>query len=106
MSQIHSRHLRNKDLRHQLQTTEEEEELTNHLHEADLVDDGDHVHLAHVVAGVRGLDVAYMQRPSGGVVPRHAESRDERDGALVDGEQHLAVQVHPRHLEVQGKVMG
>lgn len=39
-----------------------------------------------------------MEGPGGGVILGHTEPWDERNGALVDGEQHLAVQVHPRHL--------
>lgn len=81
-----------------IKTTYKVDELTDHLHVADLVDDGDHVHLTHVVASVRGFNVAYVQRPGGGVVPRDTEPRDECDGSLVYGEQHLAIQVHPRHL--------
>ena len=77
------------------------EKLTNYLHETDLVDDRYHVHLTHVVTSVCGLNVLDVESPSSGVVLGHAEPWDERDATLVDGEQHLAVQVHPRHLWVR-----
>ena len=72
--------------------------VTDDVDDAHLGDHGIAVDLAHVAAGVFALGLAQMQRPGAVAVVRRAETRNPRHQMLVDGHDHLTVQMNPRHL--------
>jgi len=54
--------------------------------------------LTHVATGVLRLGLAYVQRPRSFTVVWGTETRDPRHQVLVDGHNHLTIQMNPRHL--------
>lgn len=72
--------------------------LTNDLQVSDLTDHRVGVDLAHVVAAVLLLDLAHVQQPGHGIVVGDAEPCQPRDHVPVYRQDHLAIDVDPRHL--------
>ena len=52
----------------------------------------------HVSASVFGMNSANVQLPGALMIVRDAESANSGHHLSVDGEDHLPVQMHPRHL--------
>ena len=73
----------------------------HHVQVAGLGDHGVGVDLAHVVALVLGLDIPDGEGPGVVAVVDDVEARDAGDDVATDGEDHLAVDVHPGHLVIQ-----
>ena len=77
--------------------------LTEHLERADLRHERGRVDLAHVEAAVAALHLRDVQHPRVGVVLHEPEARDARNHPVVDGEDHLPLQVDPGHLSPPGQ---
>ena len=71
---------------------------TNDVDDADLSDHWVAIDLTHVATGVLRLGLAYVQRPRSFTVVWGTETRDPRHQVLVDGHNHLTIQMNPRHL--------
>ena len=71
---------------------------TDNVDVAHLADHGFRINLTHVSSGVFGLDAADVQMPSALVIVRDAEAADTGHNLTMDRQDHLPVEMHPRHL--------